>query len=55
MKTKPKNQSDNNTIPFAESPKELHGCLDCVGCLCVEFCKQEEEKYFGKKEGDLNE
>lgn len=37
---------------FNESPKELHDCLDCKGCICEDFCKEQEEKYFGK-EGDL--
>jgi len=31
---------------------DLHECLDCKGCICEEFCKEEQEKYFGKKEGD---
>lgn len=37
---------------FNESPKELHDCLDCEGCICEDFCKEQEEEYFGKKEGD---
>lgn len=32
--------------------KEVHDCLDCEGCLCEDFCKEQEEEYFGKKEGD---
>lgn len=31
---------------------ELHDCLDCEGCICEEVCKEQEEKYFGKEEGD---
>lgn len=33
---------------FDESPKELHDCLDCEGCICEDFCKEQEERYFGK-------
>jgi hypothetical protein len=28
--------------------KELHDCFDCKGCICEEYCA-EEEKHFGKK------
>lgn len=39
-------------IPFDEESKELKDCFDCEGCLCEDFCKEQEEEYFGKKEGD---
>ena len=38
-------------IPFDEGPEELNECCNCEGCLLEEFCREEDEKYFGK-EGD---
>jgi hypothetical protein len=36
--------------------KELHECLDCEGCICEEFCREQDEKNFleqyAQKEGD---
>lgn len=41
-------------MPFDEEVKILKDCFDCEGCLCEDFCKELEEKHFGK-EGDINE
>jgi len=46
-----KNPYLSKKIPFGEEPKELHDCLDCEGCICEDFCREEDEKYFGR-EGD---
>ena len=37
---------------WPEAPAELHDCCNCEGCICEDWCKELEEKYFGK-EGDV--
>ena len=39
--------NDNPTM-LKNKEKELHDCFDCKGCICEEYCA-EEEKHFGKK------
>lgn len=39
-------------IPFDEEPKDLKECFNCKGCLCEDLCKEYEDEYFGKKEGE---
>lgn len=29
--------------------KELHDCLDCEGCICEEYCKEQEKINFPKE------
>lgn len=32
---------------MSDDGKTLHDCFDCKGCICEEYCA-EEEKHFGK-------
>lgn len=38
-------------LPF-DDIKTLNECCNCEGCLCEDLCKEYEDEYFGKKEGD---
>lgn len=33
---------------MSDDGKTLHDCFDCKGCICEEYCAEEEEKHFGK-------
>lgn len=49
MLTKNIRGTNDNPIILKNKEKELHDCLDCKGCICEEYCAEQEEKYFDKK------
>lgn len=39
-------EEQSNKIIDLIQEKELHDCLDCEGCLCEEYCKEQEKINF---------
>ena len=31
---------------MSDNEKTLHECINCEGCICEEYCRAEDEKYF---------
>jgi hypothetical protein len=41
-------QQSKKLIEFLQQDKELHDCLDCEGCICEDYCKEQDKLDFPK-------
>lgn len=42
-------EQSKKLIELLQEEKELHDCFDCEGCICEEYCKEQEKINFPKE------
>ena len=41
-------EQSKKLIELIQQNDELHSCFDCEGCICEEYCKEQEKLNFPK-------